>query len=231
MRNKRSVRASIERVSVRPSAEKGLSLEATVSPSLDRMVGDQRRFEQVLYNLLGNHQVHRPGRVTVIAEVFEAHSRGRRQPGSGGPRPGVGHRSASPEDMTTIFQPFRQVDTGLARVHEGTGLGLAICVKLAALLGGEITATSEWSKGSTFTVTLGLRRRHDANGPPHRRQRTESLSDDLSAGAPRLPRRVRRMARRAWRSPAAPPTSSSSTSSYPAWTVTPSRSSSSIESL
>ncbi len=30
------------------------------------------------------------------------------------------------ENLATLFQPFRQLDTGLARQHEGTGLGLAI---------------------------------------------------------------------------------------------------------
>ena len=60
-------------------------------------------------------------------------------------------------DLATLFQPFRQIDTGLARLHEGTGLGLAICRRLATLLGGEITAASEWGRGSEFTVILPLR--------------------------------------------------------------------------
>jgi hypothetical protein len=59
-----------------------------------------------------------------------------------------------PEDLATLFQPFRQVDSGLARRHEGTGLGLAICRRLAGLMGGEVTAESSWGKGSTFMVTL-----------------------------------------------------------------------------
>jgi signal transduction histidine kinase len=61
-----------------------------------------------------------------------------------------------PEDLPVLFQPFRQVDSGLARRHEGTGLGLAICRRLAHLMGGDIGAESEWGKGSTFIVTLPL---------------------------------------------------------------------------
>jgi signal transduction histidine kinase len=61
-----------------------------------------------------------------------------------------------PDDLRTLFQPFRQLDTGLARQHEGTGLGLAICRRLTELLGGEIHAESAWGAGSTFSVTLPL---------------------------------------------------------------------------
>jgi signal transduction histidine kinase len=64
-----------------------------------------------------------------------------------------------PEDLSRLFQPFSQIDSGLTRQHEGTGLGLAICRKLATLLGGEIDVVSEWSQGSTFSLTLPVRER------------------------------------------------------------------------
>ena len=60
------------------------------------------------------------------------------------------------EDLATLFQPFRQLDSGLARNHDGTGLGLAICRRLAGWMGGEIDATSVWDQGSSFTLTLPL---------------------------------------------------------------------------
>jgi signal transduction histidine kinase len=66
-------------------------------------------------------------------------------------------RGMRPEDLPTLFQPFRQLDSGLSRQHEGTGLGLAICGRLATLMGGEIHAESDWGKGSTFSVTLPLK--------------------------------------------------------------------------
>jgi signal transduction histidine kinase len=61
-----------------------------------------------------------------------------------------------PEDMSRLFQPFQQIDTGLARGHEGTGLGLAICKRLVNAMGGEMTVESQWGIGSTFTFTLPL---------------------------------------------------------------------------
>lgn len=58
------------------------------------------------------------------------------------------------DDLATIFQPFRQLEAGLARRHGGTGLGLAICRRLADLLGGEVTARSEEGIGSEFSFML-----------------------------------------------------------------------------
>jgi signal transduction histidine kinase len=60
----------------------------------------------------------------------------------------------APDELRDLFQPFRQVDTGLARKNEGTGLGLAICRRLADLMGGEVTAESEPGRGSVFTFII-----------------------------------------------------------------------------
>jgi len=69
---------------------------------------------------------------------------------------GIGIRE---EDLSKLFQPFRQIDSGLQRQHEGTGLGLAICRRLTELLGGTIRAESVWGEGSVFTVALPMKRR------------------------------------------------------------------------
>jgi signal transduction histidine kinase len=66
---------------------------------------------------------------------------------------GIGIRA---EDLSKLFQPFRQLDSGLQRQHEGTGLGLAICGRLTTMLGGTIQVTSVHGQGSTFTVLLPL---------------------------------------------------------------------------
>jgi signal transduction histidine kinase len=66
---------------------------------------------------------------------------------------GIGIR---PEDLTDLFLPFRQIDSGLARNRDGTGLGLAICRRLAELMGGTVRAESTWRVGSTFSLTLPI---------------------------------------------------------------------------
>src|SRR5262249_39623195 len=53
-----------------------------------------------------------------------------------------------------LFQDFTQADSLTARRYGGTGLGLAITRKLARMMGGDVTVTSEPGKGSGFTVRL-----------------------------------------------------------------------------
>jgi len=158
------LRESLERVTalVKPLVEKkGIALSVITPPDLGEMASDRRRVEQILLNLLNNAiKFTEHGHVTATVEMDAAY-----KPWSGAiPQPAVRLRVADtgigirPEDLATLFQPFRQIDTGIARQHEGTGLGLVICRRLAALLGGEISVTSEWSKGSEFTVIIPIQK-------------------------------------------------------------------------
>ncbi len=53
-----------------------------------------------------------------------------------------------------IFSEFERVQTSYEKSREGTGLGLAITKGIVEKLKGTITVTSEYQKGSTFTVQL-----------------------------------------------------------------------------
>jgi PAS domain S-box-containing protein len=153
------LRASVVKVVgiVRPLAEKkGLALQAETAPEIGALRSDPRRVEQILLNLLNNAiKFTERGTVALTVEIA---------PDALPAAPPVVRIAVAdtgigikPEDLSKLFQPFRQIDTGLSRQHEGTGLGLAICRRLAELLGGKIYATSEWGKGSVFTVTLPLK--------------------------------------------------------------------------
>ena len=153
---------SIDRViaMIRPLAEKkGLQLATEISPELDEMVSDRRRVEQILLNVLSNAvKFTERGSVTLTAERVADFQHAP----DAEPRAfvklevrdtGIG---IQPGDLEILFQPFQQVDTGLARQSEGTGLGLAISRRLSILLGGEISVASASAQGSTFTVILPL---------------------------------------------------------------------------
>jgi len=58
------------------------------------------------------------------------------------------------ENMEKLFDDFVRLDTKKNRSLEGTGLGLAIVKRLCAAMGGDITVTSEYGKGSSFTVLI-----------------------------------------------------------------------------
>ena len=161
-----NLRATLEKsaATLKPAAEKkGLTLGIQIGADLESVVGDPRRVEQVLLNLLNNAvKFTERGTIELCAAIITDY----RPPyASQASNPtsavkvsvadtGIGIR---PEDLCELFQPFRQVDTGLARKNEGTGLGLAICRRLAELMGGEINAASVWGKGSTFTFILPLK--------------------------------------------------------------------------
>jgi signal transduction histidine kinase len=58
------------------------------------------------------------------------------------------------EQQVKLFEEFTQAGATTAQRFGGTGLGLAITRKLARMMGGDVTVTSEPGKGSVFTVRL-----------------------------------------------------------------------------
>jgi signal transduction histidine kinase len=118
-----------------------------VDGKIGRIVGDERKFKQILLNLLSNAIKFTPegGRVGVKAarrdgtvEISVSDT-------------GVG---ISPKDQEMIFEEFRQVRGDATRASEGTGLGLTLTRKFVELHGGGIRVDSDVGKGSTFTFTL-----------------------------------------------------------------------------
>lgn len=63
----------------------------------------------------------------------------------------------SSHNMTKLFQPFTQIDSGLSRKFEGTGLGLVMVKLLAELHGGTVAVASAEMRGARFSAWLPLR--------------------------------------------------------------------------
>jgi CheY-like chemotaxis protein len=56
------------------------------------------------------------------------------------------------EQMGRLFQAFEQASANTARDFGGTGLGLMITRRMAQMMGGDVSVTSEHGKGATFTL-------------------------------------------------------------------------------
>lgn len=155
----RSIAHVVELVSPLADA-KGLNFEVSLQPGLGEAVSDARRFEQMLLNLLSNAiKFTDTGGVSVSADLIESCKSAEASNGKTALRvritdTGIGIK---PSDLGTLFEPFRQIETGLSRQREGTGLGLAICHRLALLMGGKIQVESEFGRGSVFTLILPVR--------------------------------------------------------------------------
>ena len=113
------------------------------------MTVDPMRLRQILLNLLSNAcKFTKEGEVTLRTRTIVD---GRNWIEFAVSDTGIG---MTPEQQAKLFQEFTQADTSTARQFGGTGLGLAITRKLALMMGGDVTVTSELGKGSIFTVRL-----------------------------------------------------------------------------
>ncbi|MBU1454888.1 MAG: PAS domain S-box protein [Proteobacteria bacterium] len=140
---------SIEKMTklVSPLAEKkGIELQIDLPDTLAMIATDQRRLEQVILNLLNNAI-----KFTERGHVDISYRKENNYYLLSFSDTGIGIHG---EDLPDLFQPFHQIDTGLARKREGTGLGLSISKKILDIMGGSIEVESQWGQGSTFTIRL-----------------------------------------------------------------------------
>jgi two-component system, NtrC family, sensor kinase len=117
--------------------------------NLGALTVDPMRLRQILLNLLSNaFKFTKEGEVKLAARKV---SNGSSFVEFAVSDTGIG---MTVEQQAKLFEEFSQADATTAQRFGGTGLGLAITRKLARMMGGDVTVTSEPGEGSVFTVRL-----------------------------------------------------------------------------
>lgn len=122
---------------------------AGLPPKLLR--GDSGKVHQILINILGNAvKFTERGKISLDIS-FQPIDENRVMIEFLVTDTGIGIRQ---EDMGKLFSHFSQVDTMRNRKVEGTGLGLVLSKRLANLMQGDVTVTSEYGVGSCFKIVV-----------------------------------------------------------------------------
>jgi PAS domain S-box-containing protein len=135
---------------LRPLAdEKRIELEVDAPPEQITVRSDRRALKQILINLTNNAiKFTDEGGVRLrVSPAEDAGAATRFDVIDSG-------RGIEPADQERVFAAFEQIGAPTASPLEGTGLGLYICRTLSSLIGAEITFTSEFGRGTTFTLSL-----------------------------------------------------------------------------
>ena len=142
-----------------PLLKPNITLEKQADETLELIFSDQDKIKQIVLNLLSNAAkfTHAGSILLSVQKVSEE------DVSISVTDSGIG---ISAEALGRIFEEFQQADTSTTREYGGTGLGLAISRNLARLLGGDLTATSDLGKGSTFTLTIPIKYGRKSASPP-----------------------------------------------------------------
>lgn len=123
-------------------------------PIPEMVVSDPTRIRQILINLFSNSiKFTKQGHVKISGKFVPASQDSSAYLQFNVIDTGLG---MSREVVSKLFQPFTQADSSTTRKFGGTGLGLTITKRLANMLGGDITVTSEPGFGSNFQVTIAV---------------------------------------------------------------------------
>jgi signal transduction histidine kinase/DNA-binding NarL/FixJ family response regulator len=144
--------ASCRSIIIPKAEEKGIALHFYAEPSTGKkLLGDPTRLSQVLINILSNAvKFTNTGTVKMAASItnsshkdltmhFEVKD------------PGIG---MTQEQISKVFEPFTQAESGTMRKYGGTGLGLAITNNIIKMMGGSLSVESTPGLGSKFSFDI-----------------------------------------------------------------------------
>ncbi len=129
------------------AAERGIKL-VLIDPGQTTLASDERRVRQIVMNLVSN-AIKYSNHGTVKIALSKQASQVKITVSDDG----MGIRE---QDMPRLFSQFGRIIVEGEELREGTGLGLYLSQKLAGVLGGAITAVSQFGQGSEFVLALPL---------------------------------------------------------------------------
>jgi len=163
---------SLQRTYQFKAQDKNVSIYAYIDDAIqNKIVGDKVRLGQILNNLMNNAvKFTTEGYVGLNAVLekkeaslywirFEVYDTG---------------LGIEEEDLSQIFDSFKQVHKVDKEKYGGTGLGLSIVKQLTELMGGQLTAKSELHKGTSFILTIPFQN----TGEPFEESVDENKIDD-----------------------------------------------------
>ena len=125
--------------------------------SHEKVIGDTLRIQQVFVNLLSNAVKYTPDGGEIVLSIKEipcnqdkvsCYQFMVKDNGIG----------MTEEYLSHIFEPFTRADDERIGNVQGTGLGMPIAKNIVAMMGGDIKVESQLNVGTTFTVTIYLKR-------------------------------------------------------------------------
>ena len=139
---------------VEPKAKgKGIEIICNISPNIpEKLMGDQLRLSQILFNLLGNAvKFTDEGHVEIACKMVGGSDSKKQYISFTVNDTGIG---VAEEKQHDIFKRFTQANSDTQRLYGGTGLGLNITKGIVDMFGGKLTLESVPGKGSSFHFIL-----------------------------------------------------------------------------
>jgi PAS domain S-box-containing protein len=151
--------------------EKRIDFNVNVASDVcEILLGDRHKINQVFVNLINNAiKFTDEGSVSVNCFV-EATTKSHQMLKFEIVDTGIG---IAKNNLSTVFQTFKQEDSSIARKYGGTGLGLSICKGIISSMGGSIELKSEKNKGSTFSFLLKFKKKISKQDPSQPIEKTK----------------------------------------------------------
>lgn|GEM_PF-3536222 len=159
-------------------AEKNLTFDTYIDKQLQKAyIGDQRRIQQILINLVSNAvKFTNKGRISICIKGSDEQEKTANTIQTLTFTVTDTGRGIPPEQLKDIFDPFTQVK-GI--FNEGTGLGLSIAGKLASIMDGQLKVESTPGEGTRFWFSIPLiKPGHQLIGEDDNRHLYRTLKDD-----------------------------------------------------